>query len=121
MEISDIIQIIYYLGGTIVIISSAIKYLVISKIDPIKSDISKLAETIKNLEAKIDHSNDSILKIKENFVQELKGIAKENYEFRIRHDNSINDIKITLAERYICKQDIQKELDELKTAIEKKR
>lgn len=111
MVFADLIPIYMAILATVSAVAVTFRYIFTVKIKPIED---KMQEANKK-EVDLQHEINSL---KELFLKEVKKIAEDNFEFRLRHEQSISEIKILLAEKHIDKQAFYKELDKINQRID---
>jgi uncharacterized protein YegP (UPF0339 family) len=118
MTLADGLQIYGAAITTLGILFISIKYLISFRITPLEGDLINLRDENKRLEEENKEYSEELDEVKQALVDEVKDISKGNYEFRLKYENAINEIKLLLAEKYIAKKDLEKELEEIKKQID---
>ena len=91
---------------TLTSLAASMKYLISSRINPLEEKVKKLEG---NTEA-----------IKQALVDDVKEISQGNFEFRLKYEGAIQDLRLLLAEKYISKEEFDKTTDEIKLLINDK-
>ena len=104
MTLSDGVQLYGVALTTLTLVVGAIRYLISSRICP-------LEDKIKELEEETDD-------VKRALVSDVKEISQGNFDFRLRYEGAIKDLRLLISERYVPKVDYEKHLDELKRKLE---
>jgi hypothetical protein len=89
---------------------SAVKWILSVKIAPLQEKNESLEEKNKALEGEIDD-------LKKLVVDEVRQISLANFEFRREYEAGISDIKLLLAEKYVLKEDYNREVTEIHKRI----
>jgi len=89
----------------------SVKWLLSSKVSPLQDKIKDLSEENKK-------QSDEIDELKQDLVDDVKEISKGNFEFRLKYENALNEIKLLLAEKYTCKEQCDKNIADIKKRIE---
>jgi hypothetical protein len=105
MTLSDGVQLYGVALTTLTVVVGAIRYLISSRICPLEDKIKKLSE---DTEA-----------VKEALVSDIKEISQGNFNFRLKYEGAIKDLRLLMSEKYVTKAEIDKYLDELKRKFEK--
>jgi predicted nucleic acid-binding Zn-ribbon protein len=92
------------------ILAASIRYILSSRIQPLEDSLKDLKKENETLEGEIDA-------LKQALVNDVKEISQGNYEFRIKYEGAIKDLRLLLAEKYASKEELDKDLGELKDQI----
>jgi len=111
MTFQEMIQIYGSIITTIGIFLGALKYILSSKIMPIEREIVDLKNKNKELEIELDA-------LKAVLFDDVKEISQGNFEFRLKYEGGVKDIKLLLAESFVTKDQLEKEIGEIKRSID---
>lgn len=106
MPTGELIEIYCAILSTLGILFVSLKYIISSRIAPIEAENKRLKEEQDKLEEEVDE-------LKSTLLEEVKTISHDNFEFRIKYESGINEIRVLLAERYSSKKDLDKAVEEL--------
>ena len=91
---------------------SLFRYVLSSKIAPIEKSVEELK---RRMESELEKTNDSLTPIREDLTQlkndllkEVRQIAHDNYEFRLKYSEDMSSLKLILATDYVKKVDCDK-------------
>jgi predicted RNase H-like nuclease (RuvC/YqgF family) len=110
MTISDYLQIYGATLTSLTILAASLRYILSSRIKPLEENIKDLKKDNENLEDDIDS-------LKQALVDDVKEISQGNFEFRLKYEGAIKDLRLLLAEKYTSKEELEKDLNELKEKI----
>jgi len=106
MSLADGIQLYGAALTTLTILAASVKYLISSRINPLEEKVQKLSTATES--------------IKQSLVDDVKDISQNNFEFRLKYQGAIQDLRLLLSEKYISKEEFDKTIDEIKRRIEDK-
>jgi hypothetical protein len=118
MTFSDGLQLYGAALTTLTILAASIKYVLSSRIAPIESDIKQLKKDNTRIEDENKEYSEALDELKQSLIDEVKEISTGNFEFRLKYDGAISEIKLLLAEKYVSKADFDKEFEEIKKRID---
>jgi methyl-accepting chemotaxis protein len=111
MPTSELIEIYGALITTLGILFAAFKYIISARIAPIELENKRL----KNMQEKL---HEEIEELKGSLLEEVKNISQDNFEFRLKYESGINEIKLLLAEKHVSKRDLDKAIEEVNKKID---
>jgi regulator of replication initiation timing len=106
MSLSDGLQLYGAALTTLVILAGSIKYLISSRISPLEKRVESLSKGTDNL--------------KQSLVDDIKEISQGNFEFRLKYEGAIKDLRLLLAEKFLSKEECTRIMSEINHKIEKK-
>jgi len=111
MTLVDSIELYSAVIATLAIVAATFRYIMSSKIHPIEKEIDLLQRENKEREEELGS-------VKKALVDDVKEISQGNFEFRLKYEGAIKDLRLLLAERYTSKEQLDKEINELKRRID---
>ena len=106
MTLADGLQLYGAALTTLTILAGSIKYLISSRINPLEKKVEELSKETETL--------------KQSLVDDVKEISQGNFEFRLKYEGAITDLRLLLAEKYLSKEECTRLMDETNRKIEKK-
>lgn len=106
MSLADGLQLYGAALTTLTILAGSIKYLISSRITPLEGKVKELSELTYT--------------IKQSLIDDVKDISQNNFDFRLKYQGAIQDLRLLLSEKYISKDEFDKTIDEIKRRIEDK-
>ena len=110
MTLSDMLQIYGAAIVTLSALAASVRYLISSRIEPLESKIDELRKGEKDIDT-------DITSLKKEMVSDVKEISQGNYEFRLKYEQSIQELRLLLAEKYTSKEDLEKEIRAIKERV----
>jgi hypothetical protein len=111
MPTGELIEIYGAILGTLTILFATFKYVISSRIAPIESENKLLKESQEKLSEEVEE-------LKEALLEEVKTISEANFEFRLKYEGGIHDIKLLLAQEYVSKADLEKIVEEMNKKLD---
>ena len=111
MTLADSLQLYGAAIATLTILAASLRYIISSKINPLEKEIKHLQGENKELE-------EDISTLKQALVDDVKDISQGNFEFRLKYEGAIKDLRLLLAEKFTSKERLDKEIDEVKKRID---
>jgi hypothetical protein len=111
MTFADLIPIYMALLATASAVTVTIRYILTARIRPIEEKLSLMKKQEGNMEHEIHELRNTLL-------EEVKKIARENFEFRLRYEQGIAEIKLLLAEKHISKHEFYKEIEKINNKVD---
>ena len=111
MTLEESLQIYGAAITTLTILAASIRYILSSKIKPLEKDLENLKRENKDLE-------DEVERLKLALVNDVKDISQGNFEFRLKYEGAIKDMRLLLAEKYTSKEQLEKEANEIRRHLD---
>ena len=118
MDMGDTIALYGLAISVIVVLVTAITWLISTKISPLFQEIGSLKEKLADLEKDQKEIQKEIDELKQALVEEVKDISKGNYEFRLKYEKAISQLELDLVSKYVSKSDLEKEMANLKEKVD---
>lgn len=118
MSMSDGLEIYGAALMTLTILAGSIKYLLSNYITPLMNEIEKIKSEQNGIKDLEKDQQIELNEIKKKLVDEVKDISKGNFDFRLKYETSMSEIKLLLVEKYFSKQEIEKEIEDILKKIE---
>jgi predicted RNase H-like nuclease (RuvC/YqgF family) len=117
MTLADALQIYGAALTTLCILAASLRYIISSRIKPIETKLEGAEEKISDLKEEIKSLEEEIDNLKQALVNDIKEISQGNFEFRLKYEGAIKDLRLLLAEKYASKEELEKEVCEFKKSI----
>jgi Tfp pilus assembly protein PilN len=114
----DILKLVLGVLSILGTLFGAVKWILSAKIAPLNTKIVELEKENKRLDDENAKQTTEIENLKTSLINELQSIATANFEFRREYENGLNDIKLMIAENYLKKEDVQRELTDIHQRID---